>query len=264
MSETHPEYEQHGSFEHLKLGKLPPDPARKTLKFGEYINEAALPPIPSVFDLSYDVTKWPMYGNDDLGDCTCAAAGHMIQAWTAAKGAIQTPPTNLVEKTYWETGDPPSATGTAGGPTDTGRVEADVLSYWRKNGIGIHHHKITAYTQISPGSTAHAQAGAYLFGGLYLGIALPITAQQQSEWDYVANTPDNDPGSWGGHAVNVVGYDHDTVTIVTWGATLKMTWAFWQHYVDECWVLISPDWLSGGESPQGFNLAQLQSDLADL
>jgi hypothetical protein len=45
----------------------------------------------------------------------------------------------------------------------------------------------------------------WLFGGAYIGVELPISAQNQDVWD-VADGPDAEPGSWGGHAVYLVGY----------------------------------------------------------
>ena len=70
------------------------------------------------------------------------------------------------------------------------------------------------------------------------------------------------PGSWGGHAVDVVGYDEAGLTVVTWGALKRMTWAFWGRYGDEAWCVLSPDFLADGRSPQGFDLEALQRDLA--
>ena len=70
------------------------------------------------------------------------------------------------------------------------------------------------------------------------------------------------PGSWGGHAVNVVAYDDRTLTVVTWGRLQEMTWAFWERYVDESYAIISPDFLDAGKAPNGFDLAALRRDLA--
>jgi len=55
------------------------------------------------------------------------------------------------------------------------------------------------------------------------------------------------------------------VTVVTWGALQVMTWSFWEAYCDESYAILSNDYLTGKKTtPQGFNLAQLQADLADL
>jgi hypothetical protein len=48
----------------------------------------------------------------------------------------------------------------------------------------------------------------WLFGGVYIGVELPIAAQTQDVWDVPANPgAEDEPGSWGGHAVYLVGYD---------------------------------------------------------
>jgi hypothetical protein len=41
-----------------------------------------------------------------------------------------------------------------------------------------------------------------------------------------------------------------------------MTWSFWERYVDEAYALISPDFLEGGKTPNGLDLASLKADLA--
>ena len=114
----------------------------------------------------------------------------------------------------------------------------------------IHDHKLV-------------RTAAYLFGGLYIGIALPLTAQTQEVWDWTKSlTGHAAPGSWGGHAVDVVDYGPNDLTVVTWGAVKLMTWAFWDRYVDEAYCILSPDYLKAGEAPNGFDLATLQEDLA--
>src|SRR5437762_2757779 len=67
-----------------KLGKLPVRTDVRTLRLKRYVDEATLPAPPPALDLTAHVADWPMYANDRRGDCTTAAAGHMIEAWTAA------------------------------------------------------------------------------------------------------------------------------------------------------------------------------------
>lgn len=251
---AHHVLENHGTFEQMKLGRSAVSHDPRMLKLGSYLDdEVVLPKVPDEFDLGGKVTTWPMYRNDEWGDCTCAAVGHMIQAWTSHAGAERTPAEDVIERLYIpETGD-----------ADEGRVEIDVLNYWRKSGVD--GDKIDAYVSVKPSNHDHVKAGAYLFGGLYIGVALPLTAQSQHVWDYVADSGDQgEPGSWGGHAVDVVAYDADTLTVVTWGGLLKMTWAFWDHYVDESYALLSPDLLSGDKTPEGFDAEALRADLAAL
>lgn len=49
--------------------------------------------------------------------------------------------------------------------------------------------------------------------------------------------------------------------MVTWGAVKTMTWDFYDAYADEAFAVLSADYLKGGQSKEGFNLAQLKTDL---
>ncbi len=222
----------------------------------------SLPPIPTSVSKP-PVKSWPMYGNDSLGDCTIASAAHLIQAWSLKAGNPKTPVEADVERAYWLTGTPSRTTGHPDGPTDVGRVELDVLNFWRHTGIG--GDKIEAYVAIDPHNKAQMKAAIYLFGGVYLGVLLPKTAQTQARWTPSGTGPDSQPGSWGGHAVPAVGYTGQTLTVITWGAPLGMSWSFNARYTDEAYAIISKDWLtSAGKSPHGFDLPTLISDLAAL
>src|SRR5262249_52368377 len=126
---------------------------------------------------------------------------------------------------------------------EEGAVELDVLKYWRKTGIG--GHAIGAFARVSSVDLQLLRAGAWLFGGLYLGLALPATAQAQDTWDWTGSlTGPAAPGSWGGHAVDVVGYDDEALTIVTWGSLKQMTWSFFARYCDEAYSILSNDFLA--------------------
>lgn len=247
----HPELEARGSFAHLRLGKAPRKNDPRTLILGKYLRLEDLPAVPDAHDWSPAVASWPMYGNDKLGDCTCAAAGHMVEGWTANAGAAVVPADDAVEGLYWATGS-----------ADTGRFELDVLNYWRTEGLGT--DKILVYAAVNPQSQLEVKTSIYLFGGLYIGVALPLTAQGQKVWDVVGDGQSgaSAPNSWGGHAVNIVGYDAEGVTLVTWGGLMKATWAFLQTYCDEAYAIITQDWISAeGKAPSGIAMDELLSDL---
>jgi hypothetical protein len=245
------------TFQHGKLGKLAPRHDVRTLQFANYLNTAALPPVPAKYDWSAKIKKWDMMKNDTVGDCTCAAAGHLIMEWTANNGKLYTPTDKDILKAYSAiTGYNPVT-----GSNDNGAVETDVLNYWRKKGIA--EHKITAYAGLEPGNHNHVEVAVYLFGGCYIGLSLPISAQTQTVWSVPPGgaTGKGSPGSWGGHAVPVVAYDSNGLTVVTWGQLKKMTWSFWDVYCDESYAIISSDFLSKGKAPNGFDMAALQQDL---
>ena len=240
-----------------RLGKLPARIDARTLQLARYVDTGQLPPPPPDLDLADAVPEWPMYANDRLGDCTTAAAAHMIEAWTApTRGAA----VEVTERSVIDAFDKVKRVDPATG--EEGAVELDVLTYWRKSGIG--GHKIGAFARVPVWDHRLVRDAAFLFGGLYIGLQLPLSAQRQTTWDWThrLDGPAR-PGSWGGHAVDVVEYDRQGLTVVTWGRLQEMTWAFWDRYVDEAYAILSVDFLDeAGEAPNGFDLAALKTDLA--
>jgi len=249
----------------LKLGKQAARHDPRTLLFASYVT-AGLPTPPASFDLTKKVKAWGMMDNDQIGDCTCAAAGHLIMEWTANAGKkIVTPSDQQIVAAYSAiTGYNPTT-----GANDNGAQEIDVLNYWRQTGIA--GDQIGAYVALEPSNHNHIMDSVYIFGGCYIGVQLPISAQAQTQnhqpWSVPPGGPTGDgkPGSWGGHAIPVMAYDARGLTVVTWGALQRMTWSFWQAYCEEAYAILSTDYLTGKEkTPEGFNMDQLQADLADL
>ena len=246
----------------MKLGRKAVKRDSRTLRMSAYFT-SALPPAPPSVDWTKGLSTFGMMLNDQHGCCTIAGIGHAIQIFTHCCGkAPVTVPDSTVLEYYekWDGYNPLDPT------TDQGGIELDVLNAWRASDFS--GHKLAAYVSVTPHITQHVKQGMNLFGGLYIGISLPNTAQTQTVWDLPTGQFDpNDalPDSWGGHCVFAVGYDADGVTVVTWGALKKMTWAFWNTYVDEAYCLLSPDFLNeSGASPLGFNFTQLQTDLAQI
>ena len=239
-----------------RLGKLPVRTDVRTLSLGRYVDSARLPSPPDAFDETSGVAEWPMYANDRIGDCTTAAAAHMIEAWTSAgRGhAVE-----ISERSVLDAFDHVKLVDPATG--EEGAIELDVLRYWHGRGIG--GHRIGAYTRVSVHNHSLVKTAAWLFGGLYIGVQLPLTAQGQPVWDWTGSLAGPArPGSWGGHAVDVVRYDARGVVVVTWGHLQRVTWSFWDRYCDEAYCILSNDFLEKGNAPNGFDLAALEADLA--
>src|ERR1700691_370252 len=234
----------------VKLGKLPPRVDPRTLAFAKYAG--ALPPPPIACDFSKGVKDWGMMGNDVLGDCVCAMTGHGVQVATlnSEEGEI-TAPDAIIQSLYenacgYQPGDANS---------DQGCVIIDVLNYVRQNAPWAkkkrfdapghkHPYQLYAYADPDPANTLHVQQAIYLFQTVGIGLQLPITAQNQTGtgvWDVVGNPqtdPNSQPGSWGGHAVIVLGYNATGFLCITWGQLQWMTLRFWSAYVDECHALL--------------------------
>jgi hypothetical protein len=243
----------------LKLGKHAPRHDIRTLQMANYL---LLPSIPTTRDWTLKAkAPWGMMKNDVLGDCTCAAAGHIIQTWTANTATEVTLPDSAILTAYEKAAgyDPKDPS------TDRGAVEIDVLRYWRKHGVG--GHKIDSFIAVEPKNRAHVRAAIDLFGGAYIGLGLPVSAQKQNVWSVPPGGASGQgaPGSWGGHAVVIEAYDDHFLTCITWGQKKKMTWGFWEAYCDEAYALLSTDWVSSKKpSPEHFDLAALKADLKEV
>ena len=245
----------------VKLGKRPPKYDPRTLQFARYVSRV-LPAYPKFADWMSRAQDWGMMLNDTLGDCTIACAGHQVQAWTTYASSEVIIPDSSILLAY----ESPETGGYVPGDpsTDNGCAIIDVLNYWRQTGIG--GHKILAYVQLDPRNAAHVRCAIDLFGSVYIGLALPITAQAQNGCWWVSGvTGDGAPGSWGGHAIPIMWYSPKIYQLVTWGQTWWLTPGFLDTYCDEAYAIISQDWIeANGLSPSQFNLAQLQADLAEV
>jgi hypothetical protein len=272
----------------MKLGKRARRRDARTLKLARYVT-SALPPAPPCVDYTCGITDWGMMLNDRLGCCTIAAVAHAVQTWTANAGTEISFPESVILDYYqsWDGYNP------ADPATDQGGVELDVLNDWRQQGFA--GQTLDAYGAIELGQGTQSTIpmlnvmdAIWLFGGAYIGVELPLTAQNQDVWDVAGTASDvaspkseapslqrrssdlgprtsddpSDPGSWGGHAVYLVAYDPKTLTCITWGQLKKMTWRWLSKYCSEAYGLISQDWLkASGVSPSGFDLAALENDL---
>lgn len=242
----------------VKLGKAEVKHDDRTKLFAKFVDPSVLPPIPGSFALPKRPRTWEMYYNDKYGDCTCASAGHMITGWSFTSGKNLVPRPEDVLSLYETQGFVPTDPN-----TDNGAYCLDVLNEWRHNGLG--GDKIEAYVKIDHRNVQQVKTAIYLFGGVYLGVALPRSAQRQDGHWSVTQGPGSEPGSWGGHCINAVGYGSKTVRIVTWGQLWTVDWDFWTKYTDEAYAVVSQDWLNKrGHTFKGFDLAGLQRELQNL
>lgn len=237
----------------FKGGRLPNDPSKPRLKLASILKDVA-PDYPENKDWLSEVASWPMYMNDRIGDCTIAGAAHIIQAATTyGQGNIVTVTDDDVLKAYEDNSGYDPKTGA----NDNGAVMQDVLDYWRKTGIG--GHKIIAFAEVDVKNEDELRAALSLFGFLYIGINFPDSAMTQFDngqpWDVVPGAKNE-----GGHAIHGGYYDvSDKIwKVTTWGAVQGMTQAFWDEYVEEAWIVITPEWLNAqGDNPDGINTSVL-------
>ena len=243
-----------------KLGKQRPQIDSRTLQFGAYLTKGLAAP-PASVDYTAPVKQWPMMGNDQYGDCTCAAAGHMIEEWTANTGQADILPDSEILKAY---------NHFAHGVADAGANMLDVLKYWRKTGIG--KDKIQAFAKLEPQNDVQLRDAVSIFGSCYIGLALPDFAVPPNTdfltipWLVPGGGPVGNagPNPNNGHCVPAVAYDQRSIYVVTWGAIKSMSWQFYDAYADEAFAVLSTDWINKklGKTPNGFDMATLQQDLA--
>ena len=241
----------------FQLGKKAARRDPRTLRLANYL--ADKPPVaPAARDWSAGVKDWPMLQNDLLADCTIAATLHMQECWCANSKARECVPTGIDALEAYERicgYDPHNAEA-----TDNGGVLLDVMNAWRRDGIG--GSRIDAFVSVDHKNRNAVKLAIDLFGGLDIGLQLPVSAQTQSTWRYIPTEPGFEIGSWGGHSVNLVGFDNLSLPCVTWGKLQKMSWPFFLEYADECFAILSEDWLdTNKKTPTGLDLTTLQADL---
>jgi len=241
----------------FRFGKHPPRNDYRTLLFKNYLMAGLAAP-PATYNVLTNVFQklkvndaaalFPMDGNDTLGDCTCAGLAHAITTYNGLVGTKNIMAKTAVVKLYRHL---------TGGP-DSGLNELDVLNYWRQNQVD--GCEILAYVKIDPKNHTHVQQAIQLFGGVYLGFQCQENCQQE----FAAKQPwTPGPLTQDGHAVYAVGYDANTVTVLTWGSTQQGTWAWWDECVDEAYAILPPQAKDPAFCP-GFNVTQLQADLNNV
>lgn len=213
-----------------------------------------VPSPPASFDYSSKVKNYPMALNDTYGDCTIAGVVHMLQLSYAELGeTFEYPGDEAIKNEYFKL--------TNG--NDAGLVEHDVLKTWMND--GLFKNKISAYAPVNIKNHSEIAAAIYLFGSVYLGVEMPPSAEEQFEsnkpWD--VSQPIEEPS--GGHCVVATGCNELGIEIITWGSTASMTWAWWDAYGSEAWVVIPEAFIELDHGPVwNINILTLQEDLKNL
>lgn len=267
-----------------KLGRLPFDPERPHLMLERYLDprhplsRSGLPPVPLTEDVdrASHVASWPMYGNDSVGDCTIAGAGHMFGAWTAYNGNATGEALfadGEILRTYSAISgyDPAAADPETGeNPTDAGCVMMDVLARLRTTGMTDttgKAHKVVGYARLgNPADEDLLGQVLDVFGTVYTGIQVQPSIQREfadeAVWTYT-------PGEEfeGGHCVVLqrrapAGSRHGILEYVSWGGTVWADFGFQAHAATEAWAVVTEDWVrANGTTPAGMDLQQLLSDM---
>lgn len=249
------------------LGKKPAKRDLRDLLYADYRRPQALS-TPAAAHWGHGLT-YSVLGNDRFGNCVeCGAQNALETVWDRASGGSSA----YVPDAAATLADYSAISGfdVADPSTDRGTSMRDACSFWKATGIGAPggvRNKVSAYLALNAENEVHAREAVHFYGGLYLGLAMPESAQAQtfvSPWEVTTGAAAR-PGSWGGHCVWCTGYDAAGLWCVTWGGFQKMSWDFYGTYADEGYVLLFPQWLSSsGYSPSGLRWGQLQTDLNSL
>jgi len=236
----------------VKLGRLPRKPGLKRLHLSDFIQHAAMPPIPDSADFS------PKGGaaisdvmlNDELG-CCVVSAGYHLEA-VATGNATGTP----FHATQGQIVRDYSAIGgyQPGHPeTDNGCNEETAFAYWRTHGFA-NGTKLLGAVSISAASAKDVRAACFLFENVFFGVGLPdswidpFPSGNGFVWD---QTGGSDPNN--GHAFLGVGYGSSGVKIDTWGLLGTITYGAIAAYAGpsgggELYALLTPDMLAKGQA----------------
>ncbi|MDQ6610583.1 MAG: hypothetical protein M3Y85_12265 [Bacteroidota bacterium] len=250
----------------IKSGKLPYVHDPRTLHLSDYLSWEPSVKIPQEYNWGRKIhpDKWSSFGNLKINDCTCAAAGHLIMTWTGNIGRFHRPTTRSIVKAYTDiTGFNPKTDG-IGKPVEA--IKA--LKYWRKHGID--NHKIIAFAKLSFKNREQLKQAIYLYGGCYVGLNLPKSAEKQynesKKWTVPRNGANGvgEPGSWIGHALSITGYSKNELTAISWGKEIIMSLDFWEKYVDESYAVFSSDFVRDDHTPTKIKIDVLRKDVAIL
>jgi hypothetical protein len=230
----------------FKLGKLQPKIDERTFQLRTLLVDKNLPILPKEFNVD-SLCILPihtyMYANDRYGDCVIAGRAHMTLRFECLEEnkVINITDADVISAYFYESNG-----------NDSGLVMLDSLNHWREEGwfAANNPYNIYAFAQVNPSHISDIQYSIYLLRGVYVGLALPNSAKNQTVWD-VTSGPDSNNGSWGGHCVYVNAYNEVGPICVTWGRKQQMSWAFFVRYSDEVYAVIDNKntWVNPATNP---------------
>ena len=139
-------------------------------------------------------------------------------------------------------------------------MEAEVLQRWYQQSL-FGDNRIAGFTKCDR-TNREMFVAISAYGGCYVGVQLPDSAQQQfadgQPWTVVDGAQIE-----GGHCVLFVGYDAQWLYAVTWGGIVKVSYRWWHQYGDEAWAVIPQAFVEKSKGPT-LDIASLRADLDAL
>jgi hypothetical protein len=249
-------------------GRRSPKRAR-ALQLKDYLT-GVVPAVPPAEDYLAALSGWQMLGNDSAGDCVAVTWANVRRLVTATLTAQEEyPPQNQVWQVYQTQNpqfDPNGGADTGpGSPADGGMDIQTLLELLVTTG-GPDGVKAAGFAQVDHTNPAEVKAAIALFGYVWTGVnVLTINPQEFNggqPWDWSPTSPVE-----GGHSVVTGGYGAPGAgplggdeRFISWAQETSFTDAFWQHCVEEAWVVIWPEHLGSREFLAGMNMQQLAAD----
>lgn len=255
----------------FKYGRRPPKNA-PALMFRSFLSRE-VPAHPPEEDYLGKLSGWQMLGNDVAGDCNAVTWANMRRLVTATL-TTEYYPTQAQVWQFYQTQNPrfdPNGTSGTNGPGSSDDQGMDVqtgLEYLHANG-GPDGAKVVAFAKVDHTNIDEVKAALAIFGGLWLGVQVLDTNQQQfaggQPWTDVAGSAID-----GGHAILGGGYTASDIRFITWAKETEFAQSFWNGIVqgtplvEEAWVAIWPEHLGTTAFEQGVDQAQLAADYQAL
>lgn len=231
------------------FGRLTTPKSVASLPLRLYLDQAALPQ-PVYRDWTGKISRWPMAGNDRVGDCVLACRQHFLQvASTYGEGReIVVPDQDVVSEYFKETGGP-----------DSGLNIGQSLAHWQKHPFG--GKTILAAAAINFHDHVETILASQLFGGVTIGVNLAqedIDAFDRGQpWISARGRPDPEKG----HCIYLAATAGDGPTFITWGAKQKASWDWFTSRVEEGYVVLYAGWFQGQSlDPSGLDDVSLMAD----
>lgn len=223
-----------------------------------------VPPHPVAVDqLARLKGGWQMLGNDQYGVCVSVTWANVRRLVTAMLGAREVYPTLDQVIEFYKTQNP-------GFPRqDDGMDIQTALEYLVQHG-GPDGVKALGFARVDVKNTEEVKAAISIFGSVWTGVTVLDANQaefsQNQPWSYVRGSQVD-----GGHSVLTGGYGAPGAgalggdeRFITWAEETSFTDSFWQHEVDEAWVVIWPEHLGAKAFQDGVDLAAFAADYTEI
>ena len=226
----------------------PPKTDYRTIRLDQVLK--SLPPAPETADVDDAVNQAVhiiiadhfMWLNDTYGICVVAGWLAELLRWETQEQGKQPVFTDAdAKKEYFA----------QTGGVDSGLNLLDYLKHLRKDGIvlGGKTYKIHAFASIDIKNHEQVKLAVQYFRGAYLGMMVPQSMMDQFDAGQIFDVVAHDGGLKGGHCVYGPAYLKFRVEAVTqvgpvirtWAKRVQATWAFFDKYFDEGYIVIDAD-----------------------